>query len=73
MNLTNVLLSTLDAHDVHARLGFVPMPQSEKLLIFGQSQHQPLSRSTPVLDRRGSLAEAPRVDDRLLAGGGNVR
>ena len=43
MNLKRVLLSTLDAHDVYARVGFVPIPDPEKLMILGQSQHQPPS------------------------------
>jgi len=44
MNLKRVLLSTLDAHDVYARVGFVPMPNPEKLMILDHSPHQPLSR-----------------------------
>lgn len=47
MSLNRVLLSTLDAHDVYARVGFVPMPNPERLMILGHSQHQPLSRKTP--------------------------
>lgn len=37
MGLKRVLLSTLDAHDVYARVGFVPMPNPEKLMILDQS------------------------------------
>lgn len=37
MGLKRVLLSTLDAHDVYARVGFVPMPDPEKLMILDQS------------------------------------
>jgi GNAT superfamily N-acetyltransferase len=37
LGLKRVLLSTLDAHDVYARVGFVPMPNPEKLMIFDQS------------------------------------
>ena len=44
MSLKRVLLSTLDAHEVYARVGFVPMPNPEKLMILGHSQHQPLAR-----------------------------
>lgn len=43
MNLKRVLLSTVNAHDVYARVGFVPMPNPEKLMILGQSEHQPPS------------------------------
>ena len=44
MNLKRVLLSTLDAHEVYARVGFVPMPNPEKPMILGHSPRQPLSR-----------------------------
>ncbi|KJK13790.1 GCN5 family acetyltransferase [Terrabacter sp. 28] len=37
LGLKRVLLSTLDAHDVYARVGFVPMPNPEKLMILDQS------------------------------------
>ena len=37
LGLKLVLLSTLDAHDVYARVGFVPMPNPEKLMILDQS------------------------------------
>ncbi|MGO4600324.1 GNAT family N-acetyltransferase [Terrabacter sp. 2YAF2] len=37
MGLKGVLLSTLDAHDLYARVGFVPMPNPEKLMILDQS------------------------------------
>ncbi|MFC7596002.1 GNAT family N-acetyltransferase [Terrabacter sp. GCM10028922] len=37
MGLKRVLLSTLDAHKVYARVGFVPMPDPEKLMILDQS------------------------------------
>lgn len=37
MGLKRVLLSTLDAHDVYARVGFVPMPNPEQLMILDQS------------------------------------
>jgi len=37
MGLKRVLLSTLDAHDVYARVGFVPVPDPEKLMILDQS------------------------------------
>jgi GNAT superfamily N-acetyltransferase len=37
MGLKRVLLSTLDAHDVYARVGFVPLPNPEKLMILDQS------------------------------------
>ena len=43
MSLKRVLLSTLDAHEVYARVGFVPMPNPEKLMILGDSREQPLS------------------------------
>jgi GNAT superfamily N-acetyltransferase len=45
MSLKRVLLSTLDAHEVYARVGFVPMPNPEKLMILASSQHQPVSLS----------------------------
>jgi len=51
MNLKRVLLSTLDAHEVYARVGFVPMPNPEKLMILGH-QHQPLVWLIPPLGRR---------------------
>ena len=44
MDLKRVLLSTLDAHEVYARVGFVPMPNPEKPMILGHSPRQPLSR-----------------------------
>jgi GNAT superfamily N-acetyltransferase len=37
LGLKRVLLSTLDAHDVYARVGFVPIPNPEKLMILDQS------------------------------------
>lgn len=37
MGLKRVLLSTLDAHEVYARVGFVPMPDPEKFMILDQS------------------------------------
>ena len=37
MGLKRVLLSTLDAHKVYARVGFVPVPDPEKLMILDQS------------------------------------
>jgi GNAT superfamily N-acetyltransferase len=37
MGLKRMLLSTLDAHEVYARVGFVPMPDPEKLMILDQS------------------------------------
>lgn len=37
MGLKRVLLSTDDAHEVYARVGFVPMPNPEKLMILDQS------------------------------------
>lgn len=36
MGLKRVLLSTLDAHEVYARVGFVPMPNPEKLMILDE-------------------------------------
>lgn len=36
MGLKRVLLSTLDAHDLYARVGFVTMPDPEKLMILDQ-------------------------------------
>ncbi|MEU9032850.1 GNAT family N-acetyltransferase [Streptomyces sp. NPDC048383] len=32
--LTRVLLSTLDAHEVYAKVGFVPFPDPEKLMVW---------------------------------------
>lgn len=37
MGLKRMLLSTLDAHDVYARVGFVPMPNPEKLMVLGET------------------------------------
>jgi predicted GNAT family acetyltransferase len=37
MGLKRVLLSTLDAHKVYARVGFVAVPDPEKLMILDQS------------------------------------
>ena len=37
MGLRRVLLSTLDAHEVYARVGFVPMPNPENLMILAAS------------------------------------
>ncbi|EFL25290.1 GNAT family acetyltransferase [Streptomyces himastatinicus ATCC 53653] len=34
-NLKRVLLSTLDAHDVYAKVGFVPFPDPGNLMILG--------------------------------------
>ncbi|TJZ57137.1 GNAT family N-acetyltransferase [Streptomyces piniterrae] len=36
--LKRVLLSTLDAHSVYAKVGFVPFPDPEKLMIMGAVQ-----------------------------------
>ncbi|MGD9485939.1 GNAT family N-acetyltransferase [Streptomyces sp. TRM70308] len=36
--LKRVLLSTLDAHDVYAKVGFVPFPDPQKLMILGPGQ-----------------------------------
>ena len=36
MRLKRILLSTLDAHEVYARAGFVPMPNPERLMILGE-------------------------------------
>lgn len=35
LGLKRVLLSTIDAHEVYARVGFVPMPNPERLMILG--------------------------------------
>ena len=35
LGLKRVLLSTLDAHEVYTRVGFVPMPNPERLMILG--------------------------------------
>ena len=35
LRLKRVMLSTLDAHDVYARVGFEPMPNPERLMILG--------------------------------------
>lgn len=37
MRLKRVLLATSDAHEVYARVGFVPMPDPEMLMILGES------------------------------------
>ncbi len=37
MGLKRVLLSTLDAHEVYARVGFVPMPHPERFMILAGS------------------------------------
>lgn len=37
MGLKRILLSTLDAHEVYARVGFVPMPNPERLMILAAS------------------------------------
>jgi GNAT superfamily N-acetyltransferase len=37
MRLKRVLLATADAHEVYARIGFVPMPNPETLMILGGS------------------------------------
>ncbi|GAA1978079.1 GNAT family N-acetyltransferase [Nocardioides panacihumi] len=36
MNLRRVLLATHDAHDVYARVGFVPMPHPERFMVLAQ-------------------------------------
>ncbi|MET9515795.1 GNAT family N-acetyltransferase [Streptomyces sp. NPDC002994] len=36
--LKRVLLSTLDAHEVYAKVGFVPFPDPEKPMIMGPAQ-----------------------------------
>jgi hypothetical protein len=36
-------LARMDANGVYARVGFVPMPNPEKLMILGHSPRQPLS------------------------------
>jgi len=38
MRLKRLLLSTLDAHEFYARVGFVPMPHPEMLMILGPSE-----------------------------------
>lgn len=35
--LKRVLLSTLDAHEVYAKVGFVPFPDPQKLMILGNT------------------------------------
>jgi GNAT superfamily N-acetyltransferase len=35
LRLSRVMLATLDAHDVYARVGFVPVPQPERLMVLG--------------------------------------
>ena len=35
MGLQRVLLATADAHEVYGRIGFVPMPNPERLMILG--------------------------------------
>jgi N-acetylglutamate synthase-like GNAT family acetyltransferase len=37
MRLKRVLLATADAHEVYARIGFMPMPNPETLMILGGS------------------------------------
>jgi GNAT superfamily N-acetyltransferase len=37
MRLKRVLLATADAHEVYARIGFVPMPNPETLMILADS------------------------------------
>ncbi len=37
MGLKRVLLATADAHEVYARIGFVPMPNPERWMILGAS------------------------------------
>ncbi len=37
LQLKRILLATLDAHAVYARVGFVPMPNPEMFLILGES------------------------------------
>ena len=36
MHLKRTMLSTLDAHEVYARAGIVPMPNPERLMILGE-------------------------------------
>jgi GNAT superfamily N-acetyltransferase len=36
MRLRRVLLATHDAHDVYARVGFVPMPHPERFMVLAQ-------------------------------------
>jgi GNAT superfamily N-acetyltransferase len=36
MSLRRVLLATHDAHDVYARVGFVPMPHPERFMVLAQ-------------------------------------
>ena len=36
MRLKRVLLATLDAHEVYARVGFLPVPDPEMLMILGE-------------------------------------
>ena len=33
LNLTRVLLSTIDAHEVYARVGFTPLPEPAKFMV----------------------------------------
>ena len=33
LDLARVLLATLDAHEVYARVGFVPVPDPERLMV----------------------------------------
>lgn len=36
LGLKRVVLATLDAHEVYARVGFVPLPDPEQLMILGE-------------------------------------
>ena len=40
LRLQRVLLATLDAHELYARVGFAPVPDPERLMILGQSQRR---------------------------------
>lgn len=41
LQLKRVLLATLDAHELYARVGFVPMPDPEMFMILGDSDARP--------------------------------
>jgi GNAT superfamily N-acetyltransferase len=46
LRLKRVLLATLDAHEVYARAGFVPMPDPDLLMILGEPDSEPTVNRT---------------------------
>lgn len=56
MGLKRMLLSTLDAHGVYARAGFVPLSNPDKIMVLGVTDQQPATRPDPPMSGHDSAA-----------------